>query len=308
MTSLSFKVQHLILASLLLSKRKCKMILATGVKGVGKSYATIQWLMDKYVRGNPALGQAPRRVIILDVNDEYGEFGIKSIQPEHIPLFCIHPLVEIRRLRPFKIIAPAKAGEKPRGVRMKTNEILELLSFVLENFTGGLLLIEDINKYVKNNLPDDLAGAICTNRHINCDIIMHYQSCNRPLPQIWENTDEVRFHYQETDVFRAESKLQEKTERFKLAQLIVEAKYFKGDERFYVWITDKRRLAGDFTKEDFMFAAKEYLLSRPKEMKRFVDERTEEGKKKYTYPQALQQGQERLFMLYWGNTPIQAAA
>lgn len=301
-------IQSFILAAITLSRRKCKMILATGVKGVGKSYATIQWLMNTYVRGNPALGQAPRRVLILDVNDEYGEFGIKSIQPEQIALWCIHPTVEIRRLRPFKLIPSKEPGGKPTGVRMKTNEILELLSFVLENYTGGLLLIEDINKYVRNNIPDDLAGAICTNRHINCDIIMHYQSCNRPLPQIWENTDDVRFHYQETDVFRAESKLQEKTERFKIAQLIVEKEYFSGNERFYVWITDKRRIVGNFTKEKFMAAAKEYLQQRPGELKRFLQEVNDEGKKKHNHATAVQAACERLFMLYWGNTPINTAA
>jgi len=38
-------------------------------------------------------------VLILDVNDEY--FDFKAIRIQDITLFSVHPMIEIRRIRPF---------------------------------------------------------------------------------------------------------------------------------------------------------------------------------------------------------------
>ena len=65
-----------------------------------------------------------------------------------------------------------------------------------------MLLIEDINKYISDHLPNDLVGAICTNRHTNTDIIMHFQSIGRITSKIWQNLNWLRFHKNNDSVER----------------------------------------------------------------------------------------------------------
>jgi hypothetical protein len=51
--------------------RECRIIVACGKKGVGKSVETIRMIYE-YVNGNPAKGVPPRKALIFDVNDEFG--------------------------------------------------------------------------------------------------------------------------------------------------------------------------------------------------------------------------------------------
>ena len=51
--------------------REPKLGMAVGKKGIGKTYQT-KILIESYVYGNPEKGVEPRRVLILDVNDEFG--------------------------------------------------------------------------------------------------------------------------------------------------------------------------------------------------------------------------------------------
>ena len=140
--------------------REPKLLVAVGKKGVGKSYTTLK-MIENYVLGNPSKGVPPRRVLILDVNDEYQH--IKAIRIQDVTLFSVHPLIEVRRIRPFL----------DDGRKMTLDDIAQTLFIVLETFRNGLLLVEDVNKYISDTMPNDLVGAICTNRHIGVDIIIH---------------------------------------------------------------------------------------------------------------------------------------
>jgi Cdc6-like AAA superfamily ATPase len=156
--------------------REPKLLVAVGKKGVGKSYTTKE-MMQQYAYANPR-----RRVLILDVNDEY--YDIKAIRIQDVSLFSVHPTIEIRRIRPFL----------DDGKRMTLDDIASTLFIILETFRNGLLLVEDINKYISDTMPNDLVGAICTNRHIGVDIIMHYQSIGRITSKVWQNLNIIRMH------------------------------------------------------------------------------------------------------------------
>jgi len=107
--------------------REPKLLVAVGKKGVGKSYTTKQ-MMQQYAYVNPK-----RRVLILDVNDEY--YDIKALRIQDVALFSVHPTIEIRRIRPFL----------DDGKRMTLDDIASTLFIILETFRNGLLLVEDIN-------------------------------------------------------------------------------------------------------------------------------------------------------------------
>ena len=70
---------------------------------------------------------------------------------------------------------------------MTLNEVADALWKILQDYKGGLLLVEDVNKYVGDYLPNDLVGALCTNRHSSLDIILHFQSIGRVGTKVWQN-------------------------------------------------------------------------------------------------------------------------
>ena len=157
--------------------REALLGVAVGKKGIGKTFTTLQ-IIDSYVKGSSNI--SPRRALILDVNDEFE--NIKAIKLSDVSLFSMHPKIEARRIRPFNA----------NGSKMSLDEIAMALLQILETFRGGLLLIEDLNKYISDHLPKDLVGAICTNRHSSTDIILHFQSIGRIGTKIWQNINFLR--------------------------------------------------------------------------------------------------------------------
>lgn len=246
-----------------------------------------------------------RRVLIFDANNEYGEYGIKTIALEHLPVFMAHPKKEIRRILPFNF-APGKAP-----VKMTTAEMLTTLEKIVQTFMGGCLVIEDPNKYIGDAMSNDLTGSICTNRHNSCDMIMHYQSISRPLPKIHQNTNVYRFHYQSDDVERSKSKLQELTTVFKIAQIMVDKTFFMSAnpkhpcKYYHVFVNrDSGKIVGNYTKKQFDEACEEYISVNHGELKPWLVKRGNDGKPIFTYPQAVEAFRKQLGLKYYGNAEI----
>ena len=115
--------------------REALLGVAVGKKGIGKTFTTLQ-IIDIYVKGSSNI--APRRALILDVNDEFE--NIKAIKLSDVSIFSMHPKIEARRIRPFN----------SNGSKMTLDEIAMTLLEILETFRGGLLLIEDVNRYISD--------------------------------------------------------------------------------------------------------------------------------------------------------------
>ena len=258
--------------------RICKLGVAVGKKGIGKTYQTTQMMKD-YVRGGN--GIKPRRVLILDVNDEFEEF--RAMRVKDIELFSIHPKIEIRRIRPFK----------DDGTRMTLRDIADTLYIILEKYRGGLLLIEDINKYISDHLPNDLVGAICTNRHTNTDIIMHFQSIGRITSKIWQNLNWIRFHKNSDSVERHKNKFPDKIDLFAIVESMVNKRYYDGDTRFYLYVdVDEEKIYGNYDEELFNHAVDEYCsMNHRQVVKPYINKRNEKGKR--CTPPNKQLGPER---------------
>jgi GTPase SAR1 family protein len=211
-----------------MEEREPKLGVAIGRKGCGKTYTTNN-LITQYVTGNPLKGVPARKVLVLDVNDEYGSLNgvkIKALRISDIMKFSIHPTVEARRIRPFF----------DNGTRMTTRDLQDTLFEILNKYRGGMLLIEDINRYVSDNLPNDLIGAICTNRHTDTDIIMHFQSVGRISPKIWQNINWLRFHKITDSVTRHKDKFEDKFEMLQLVENYINDEYDKGNKRIHCYV------------------------------------------------------------------------
>lgn len=228
-------------------KREPILMCATGKKGVGKTYTTMQHI-SKYVKPDKKTGKKARKVLIYDINMEYTEF--KAISVKDISAFTRQSKIEVRRVLPIM----------ENGKMASLSDMIEILNLIIENFRGGMLILEDINRYLIASKTADVIGLLATNRHRDLDIICHYQSLSALDPRMWQNTTFVRFHYQIDDVKRYAQRLPN-YEMFKIAQCLVEYKYLKkGDKRFYCYVAcDENYITGNFTKLDFEIACHSFL-------------------------------------------------
>jgi hypothetical protein len=263
--------------------REPKLLAAVGKKGVGKSFTT-EKMIYQYVVGNSAKGTPPRRVLILDVNDEY--YNIKAIRIQDVALFSVHPIVEARRIRPFK----------DDGTKMSLDDIAQALFEILQTFKNGLLLVEDINKYISDTMPNDLVGAICTNRHIGVDIILHYQSIGRITSKVWQNINILRMHKFTDSVKRHKHKYEDKFEYLSIAEIIVNKRHESGDKHFFLYSDiDEEKIFGSFTDQEFDTAANIFIQNNYANLVTpMLKSRDEHGRKTYTPKSAIDEIKRRI--------------
>jgi hypothetical protein len=226
--------------------REAHLGIAVGKRGIGKTYTTLKVISD-YVNGFGGTLK-PRRVLIMDVNDEFSD--IRAMKLSDVPLFSMHPKIEARRIRPFNV----------DNTPMTLSDVCQALYFILENFKGGLLLIEDINKYLTHHFPKDVVGAIVTNRHKDLDIIMHYQAVGKVPTTVWENANWIRFHKNNQSVERHKKKYEDKYEMLRIAECLVDFQYENGNERFFCYVDiEWSKIKGDVTKEMAIKAVEDYM-------------------------------------------------
>lgn len=238
-------------------KRQPILVAVVGKRGVGKTFRTME-ILRRYTQDRPAEGIKGRRVLILDANDEF--FDVPSIDLKNVKWFSFHPTIEIRRIRPYK----------ENGNPMSPEDLQAALSYILSNYKMGLLLVEDINKYTSDSIGKDLLGGIVTLRHVDCDIIMHFQTIGKVgNPKILGNCSVLRMHKTGDTVDRHRDKYEDRYEIVKIAETIIGyrfsggnigGKYYAPEERFYLYVNfDKEKIMGDFTRREAERAVREYI-------------------------------------------------
>jgi hypothetical protein len=274
------------------------VIICCGKKGVGKTVETIK-MIDEYISGNPAKGIPPRKALIFDVNDEFSDFwffgrqrSIKAIAIKDVLKFSVHPKVEVRRIRPFW----------DDGKKLTINDMAEVLGIILDNFRNGLLLVEDINKYLSDAMPSDLIGSLATSRHIGLDIVSHFQNIGRAgNPKLLGNLNMIRLHKTNDTIERHKNKFEEKTEILQIAEYLVNKRYFAGDTRFFLFVdVENMKIRGKFSKSEAEDAVHEYITQRYKRIiSPMLQLRDKKGVKIYTDESALSASNKNLLSVYF---------
>lgn len=267
--------------------REPKLMIVVGRKGCGKTYTTTK-MIQKYVSGNPTIGVPARRALILDVNDEYE--SIKALKQSDIIRFSAHPKIEARRIRPFH----------DNGIRMTLRDLQEVLFKILQNFSSGLFLIEDPSKFLSDALPNDLIGAICTNRHRDCDIILHYQSIGRIVPKLWQNVSILRYHKNTDGVEKNRNKFEDKYEMLKLVENYVNKEYDNGDKRVFVYIDMEDEKISKIDKIKFEKIVEDYVIENEKKLIKplTIKSAYSKSKKPMSPDEALKYQKQRLIEYY----------
>ena len=269
--------------------REPKLGMAVGKKGIGKTYQT-KIVLESYVYGNPEKGVKPRKVLILDVNDEFVDY--KAISMKDLVRFSVMPHAEIRRVRPFN---------EETGIRLTLKEIANCLWDILHYFRGGMLLIEDINKYVGDYLPTDIVGAICSNRHTDLDIIMHFQSIGRITTKVWQNANWLRFHKNSDSIERHRNKFPDKYEMFSIAENIVNTQYFNDNPRYFIYVDlDEEKIRGKLSNNIIDSAVDDYLSKNFNSVvKPAINKKNLSSGEKIDRQQAIQQVRDRIKRQYF---------
>jgi len=248
--------------------REAGMMATTGIQGVGKTYQNMYTIRD-YVIGNFYNKVKGRKCLIFDTNGEYTreQFeanGIKNFEPKRIALKDIAAwsrsnLIECRRIDAKNVSIPQK------------REILEYL-LRRDCYRNGMLVVEDVNTYILNiTHMEEIVGGLVNLRHRAVDVLISYQSLRPVEPRIWQNARWVRMHYQADNVDDIKGKVTNPT-LFKIAQLLVNTKYFGGDKRFFLYIHSfANKVEGKFTKNDFLDACRKYLLLNKKYIKEYKE-------------------------------------
>lgn len=269
--------------------REPLLMCAIGKKGVGKSYQHML-LMNGYVAGDPYAGIKGRKVLIMDINDEYGVYNVPSLSLNDVAVFTVHPYIEMRRIRPFH----------PDGRRMTLDEWATALFYVLNRYQNGMLLIEDPSKFIGDHLPHDLVGAIATNRHIGLDILLSFQSIGRINTKVWGNMNLLRFHRNVESVERHKNKFPDKYEILRIAEIMVNNEYHRGNQRFFVYVDlEDLKINGDITDDLINEAIEQYVNEKHSDLVKPLLLQKESGKKRYTADSAFQAVKQRLREYYF---------
>jgi len=234
--------------------REAGMLTTTGVQGVGKTYQNMQ-LINRYVRDKIQTKVKGRKVLIYDTNGEYNkeqfeEAGIKDlpvklIKLEDVEKFAYSNLIEVRR-----VDAKSLGGADKKRI----------LEYLTKYFRNGLLVLEDINTYVTQiHHMEEVVGKLVSLRHRATDVLLSYQSLRAVEPRIWGNSRWVRMHFQADSVTDVKDKMTN-PELFHIAQILINRRFYDGDERFYLYITKfGRKVEGAFSSQEFKDACDRYL-------------------------------------------------
>jgi hypothetical protein len=247
-----------------IKSREAGMMAITGIQGVGKTYQGMHTIAE-YVRDKPQTKVRGRKCLIFDTNGEYtpdqfDKNGIKNFKITRIALsdvdaWCHTENSECRRI-----------DAKNLGIKEKK----EAVEYLLKVYKNGMLVLEDINTYILSvTFMEEIVGGLVNLRHRAVDVMISYQSLRPVEPRIWQNSRWVRMHYQADNVNDIKNKVTNPT-LFKIAQLLVNEKYFGGDKRFFVYIHSfANKIQGKFSKAEFEQACKKYLSTNKKYIKEY---------------------------------------
>ena len=132
---------------------------------------------------------------------------------------------------------------------------------------------------------------------------MHFQSIGRVTPKIWQNLNWIRFHKNSDSVERHQKKFQDKYEFLKVAEIMINEQYFKGNERFHLYVDlDKEVILGEYTPKMMKEAIDEFVSENyNRVIKPKLNRRDDYGKVISNPKNITREVKDRYFKMYNGN-------
>lgn len=285
--------------------RQPQVFVACGRRATGKTIETLDTIFQ-YIKGNPQKGIAGRKVLIFDVNNEFGKFKYKDGQiytiadllMKDLPAFTASTTPQVRRIRPVW----------DNGKRMSISDMAVALGQIITTFRDGMLLLEDVNKYTGDNMRLDLIGSLATIRQSGIDLFMHYQMVAKAgNPKLIGMTNYIRLHKTNDSVARHKDKFQDKFPIMMVAQNIVNEKYEYGKAKgikdntgeFYsLWIDmEYGKIRGNFSHLEAKKAIQDFIsLEYHSTIAPLLRKRDQKGKKIHANYESAYQYLEKSMM------------
>jgi hypothetical protein len=261
--------------------RQPKAMVAVAMQGGGKTYTTMRELalyQKKYARP----------VLIVDVNGEYTDYKAvyyDAREPDRRKRALGHKktnrmgIAGIRLPRIYRVI-----GIRPDNIPMSESELIELIYTIQDYYTNGVLILEEMNTYVRRQVPKEFYSFLIRLRHKGVDVIMHYQSIGDAHPDIWRQTKVLRLH-RAMDSVRSIAEKIPNFELVRIAELAIEKHYLTGtnDENgkyYFLYIDFENMKIIGISETDFKEACEKYIYQNNREIKDLMNEE-ENGHKKY---------------------------
>jgi hypothetical protein len=240
-------------------ERQPMLILVCGETGVGKTYRNIIEI-KQYMKGDPTQQRNGRKVLAFDVNDDdYPMY--RTVSPQHIKALTV---VQARRIRPLT----------KEGRNMTIEEKRDVVERMVNLFKNGLLVLEDLDKYMTGAKGQSIVGLLTTNRHNGLDIMISHQSIAKVTTTEWQNCTWLRLHHQVDDITRYKDRIPNYF-LVKIASLIVDEQYdlansaftqgtiskdeYKKRRSFFVFVDMRRLKIRGCSREAFIRACKKFI-------------------------------------------------
>lgn len=243
-------------------ERQPMLMLVCGETGVGKTFRNILEI-ENYLRNNPLLNRLGRKVLIFDVNDDDYEC-YTTVDPDFIHNL---KLIRARRIRPLTRF----------GQTMSIEEKRDMVERMVKQFTDGLLVLEDLDKYMTGAKGQTIVGLLTTNRHHGLDIMISHQSIAKITTTEFQNCTWLRLHKQVDDITRYRNRIPNYF-LVRIATLIVEEQYLIGNIRYFVYVNMRKLKLRGCSVQAFIRACKKYLDTEENAMiRRMMLERNFQG-------------------------------
>lgn len=240
-------------------ERQPALILVCGETGVGKTYRTLIEI-NRYMKNDATNGRKGRKVLAFDVNDDdYPQF--KTVK---INLIQNLTAINARRIRPIS----------PEGKNMTIEEKRGIVEQMVNRFKNGLLVLEDLDKYMVGAKGQSVVGLLTTNRHSGLDIMISHQSIAKVTTTEWQSCTFLRLHHQVDEV----SRYRERIPNYflvSIANFIIDEQYdlaneafsegsitkdeYKKRRSFYVYVDMRKLKLQGVSRQAFIRSAKKYI-------------------------------------------------
>ena len=275
--------------------REPKFIIAIGSKGIGKTYTSKQ-IIEAYITGSERL--KARKTLVFDANNEY---PYRRLALKDVLAYANLHKPDVRRVTCFH------TDGKRNGYPMTNEELVDSMCHIIQNYSNGLLVLEDITKYIGDSYKKDFIGMLAVLRHVNTDVVVHFQFKGKAgHPKLLAMTNYIRLH-ETTDSFYAHyDKFGEHLEPLMIAEKLVSYKNSSlpvDKHWFYCYINlERHSIEGNFTKKDLSMAIEEYISDNDNlTIKPLLKKKDRSGQVMYNYNKALQFLEKSYLEKYYGN-------
>ena len=249
-------------SSFKMDPRQPMLMLVCGETGVGKTFRN-RLEIENYLKDAPGENRKGRKVLIFDVNDDDYEC-YTTVDPEQISKL---KNIAARRIRPL-----TKYGDT-----MSLEEKRDMVERMVKQFSDGLLVLEDLDKFMTGAKGQTIVGLLTTNRHHGLDIMISHQSIAKITTTEFQNCTWLRLHKQVDDITRYRNRIPNYF-LVRIASLIVEEQYLVGNIRFFVYINMRQLKLRGCTVKAYIRGCKKYLDTEENAMiKRMLLERDFNG-------------------------------